>query len=294
LRVIRLKNYEIERQRQDVYAWLETTDPSPLHHRARELYEPGTGEWALRSSAWTNWIGKKTRSIWFYGISGSGKTVLASHLIEAIKSHCLKSNDPRLTYAYYYCYHGHNQDEVTPFLRWIIGRLCRQSDTVPVEVHGLYKQGGQPSLEELLDAFGSIANRFGTVYIAVDALDESNPRLNFLRVLNDFVKDRRFDMIQLLATSRQHIDIENTMSDISTSISMSNPLVEGDIRLQARSSLRTHPKFRHWPDDLLTEVEDAVSNGANGMYVVSAEAISGNTLSSHFTGFVGLFAKLMS
>jgi hypothetical protein len=89
-------------------------------------------------------------------------------------------------------------------------------------------------------------------------------------------------MIQLLATSREHIDIENTMRNISTCLSMSNPSVEGDIRLQVRSSLRTHPKFRRWPDDLLTEVEDAVSKGANGMYVVSAEAVSRNKSISHF------------
>jgi NACHT domain len=249
-----------------------------LHHRARELYESGTGEWALRSPDWTNWTAGTTRCLWIRGIPGAGKTVLASHLIESIKAYCLKSNSLRVTYAYYYCYHGHHQDEVVPFLRWIIARLCRQSECVPVEVYKLYKQGGQPSIEELLDALESIATHFGTVYLVVDALDESNPRCNLLRVLDDFVKHPRFEMIQLLATSREYVDIDNTMNNISSSILMSNPLVEGDIRLQVRSSLRTHPKFRHWPDDLLAEVEDAVSTGANGMYVISAETISLHTL----------------
>jgi NACHT domain len=259
-----------DRQRQDIYEWLETTDPSPLHHQAKELYEPGTGEWVLRSSDWTNWIGRKARCLWIHGIPGAGKTVLASYLIEQVKSHCVESKSPQVTHAYYYCYHGHNQDEAAPFLRWIICRLCRQSGTVPVEVHRLYKRGGQPSLEELLDAFESVAKQFATIYIVVDALDESSSRIRLLRALNDFVNDRRFWMIQLLATSRRHIDIENVMSGSSVPISMSNPLVENDIRLQARSTLRSHPKFKRWPVHLLSEVEDAVAIGAKGMYVVSA------------------------
>jgi Cdc6-like AAA superfamily ATPase len=279
--VIWLKHCETESRRQNIYKWLEATDPSPLHHQAQRLLEPGTCEWILLSSDWTNWLGTKIRCLWIHGIPGAGKTILASHLIEEIKSHCAISNSSRVTYVYYYCHHGHNQDEVTPFLRWVICRLCRQSECVPVEVHNIYKQGGQPSLEELLDAFASVVKLFGTVYIVVDAVDESNTRLNLLRALKDLVKDPRFEMIQLLATSRRYIDIGKVMKEISISISMSNPLVEDDIRLQVRSTLHSHPKFKHWPEHLLNEVEDTVSEGAKGMYVAIAIAIFHERLSSY-------------
>jgi hypothetical protein len=152
--------------------------------------------------------------------------------------------------------------------------LCRQAERVPIEVHNLYKQGGQPSLEELLDSFRSVAKLFGTVYIVIDAVDESNFRCNLLRALRDFVTDSRFEMIQLLATSRQYIDIEKVMDEISMPISMSNTLVEADIRLQVRSALHSNPKFGNWPENLLNEVEHAVSTGAKGMYVVIVISIS--------------------
>jgi len=41
----------------------------------------------LRSQEWTDWLYAKTRCIWIYGIPGAEKTILASHLIEAIKDH---------------------------------------------------------------------------------------------------------------------------------------------------------------------------------------------------------------
>jgi hypothetical protein len=245
-----------------------------LHHRAQQLYEPGTGEWVLRSPDWVNWLATKIRCLWIHGIPGAGKTILASYLVEKIKVYCAKSNSSRVAHAYYYCYHGHNQDEVASFLRWIICKLCRQAERVPIEVHNLYKQGGQPSLEELLDSFRSVAKLFGTVYIVIDAVDESNFRCNLLRALRDFVTDSRFEMIQLLATSRQYIDIEKVMDEISMPISMSNTLVEADIRLQVRSALHSNPKFGNWPENLLNEVEHAVSTGAKGMYVVIVISIS--------------------
>lgn len=31
-------------QRQQVYSWLQVSDPFNIHHRSRDAYEPGTGE----------------------------------------------------------------------------------------------------------------------------------------------------------------------------------------------------------------------------------------------------------
>jgi hypothetical protein len=119
-----LNSYEIDSQRQDILKWLQVTDPSPLHHRSQQLYEPGTGQWVLRSPDWINWLATKIRCLWIHDIPGAGKTILASYLIEKIKVYCAKSNSPQVAFAYYYCYHGHNQDEVAPFLRWMIGPQC--------------------------------------------------------------------------------------------------------------------------------------------------------------------------
>jgi hypothetical protein len=219
----------------------------------------------LRSLDWTNWLEGKIGCIWIYGIPGAGKTVLASHLIEKIKEHCERSTTKKCAYVYYYCYFGHNQEEAAPFLRWTINRLCRQADLIPTYLYKLYKHGGEPSLEELLCALEAILDAFDNTYIVTDAIDESMPRDDLLRVLRDLATDSRFQKVQLLSTSRQYIDIEKVMQQISVSVSMCNPLLDEDIKLYVRSQLHSNPKFKHWPLHLREEVVEALSTGAKGM-----------------------------
>ena len=166
---------------------------------------------------------------------------------------------------YYYCYFARNQDEANPFLRWLISRLCRGAEHVPAILNGLYKYGGELSLADLLEALASILVRLEVVYVIVDALDESDPREDFLAVLREFVAEARFKKLQILTSSREYIDIERIMTGISLSVSMNNPYVETDIRRYVQSILQSWPQFRRWPRDLLDEVEQTVVKGAGGM-----------------------------
>ncbi|KAF5699679.1 hypothetical protein FMUND_14640 [Fusarium mundagurra] len=258
-----------EEQRHRVYNWLTSTDASPIHNRSRKLYEDGTGSWILRSQHWTNWLASRVRCLWVHGIPGSGKTILASWLITNIQVHCNKvsvSDSPYVS-AYYYCYFGHHQDETAPFLRWVITQLSRVGGVVSTLMHDLFKRGAEPSISELLGALEQILQMFSRVYIVIDAVDESDPRDELLEVIQTLVTGQRFCNVQILVTSRDYIDIERVMEKLSISVPMANELVERDIRLHIRSILRTNSKFRCWPNDLLIEVEDAVSKMAKGMFL---------------------------
>lgn len=220
----------------------------------------------LRSPEWNDWVARKNRCLWIHGIPGAGKTVLASYLIEEIKNHCAALPGKRHTYIYYYCYFGHNQDEATPFLRWVLNRLCRESDAVPSRIYDMFKHGGTPSLIELMDALELILSAsFDTVYITIDAIDESSPRVDLLKLLRDLATDTRFEKIQLLATSRQYLDIEKVMEEVSVEVSMSNPLVDEDIRTYVHSQLHSLSKFQRWPPNLLVEAEEALMSKSKGM-----------------------------
>jgi hypothetical protein len=255
---------EKDAQQQDVYNWLYATDPSDLHDKACDAYESGTGEWLFRSPEWLSWIEEKTRCLWIHGIPGAGKTILASHLIEAVKEHC-RYRGPRYACIYYYCYFGHAQDETTPFLRWFLLELCRQLGRVPLVVHELYRRGGKPNSRSLLAALGTVAQEFERIFVFVDAVDESLHRENLLQVLRNLAKDDRFINVRLLATSREYVDIEGVMTEIAKSISMRNILVSEDIILYIQSKLNSHPRLKRWPEQLREEVHLALSSQANGM-----------------------------
>lgn len=193
----------------------------------------------LRSQYWTDWLASSVRCLWVHGIPGSGKTILASWLIENVQDHCNRvstENSPCAS-GYYYCYFGHRQDEAAPFLRWVITQLSRQAEVVSTLMHDLFKRGGEPSITELLDALEQILQVFSYVYIVIDAVDESNPRDDLLEVIHMLVTDQRFSNLQILVTSREYIDIERVMEKVSVSVPMSNELVEQDIRLHVQSIL---------------------------------------------------------
>jgi hypothetical protein len=156
------------------------------------------------------------------------------------------------------------------FLRWIINQLLRQAEAVPALVYDLFKRGEEPSIAELLDSLETALQLWDVVYIVIDAIDESNPREDLLESIRDLATSPRFSKIQMLITSREYRDIELGMEGITKSVSMSNSLVEQDIRLYIQSAIQSNMRFKRWPKDLLLEVEEAVSKQAKGMYVTAS------------------------
>ena len=114
-------------------------------------------------------------------------------------------------------------------------------------------------LEEAVKAFEN------NVYVVIDAIDESMPREDIIKVLRDLATDSRFQKIQLLITSRQYMDIETTIKQISMPLSMLNSLLHEDIGTYVRSQLDKNPKFNHWTPKIRDEVIEALTSGAKGM-----------------------------
>lgn len=213
------------------------------------------------------WIEGKHRCLWTHGIPGAGKSILASFVAEEVNKHCtsFSNQSSKLGHAYYYCYYGHKQDESSHFLRWIIGQLTRQSSKLSNEVHDMFKSGREPSVTALLSALHSTISFFTQVYIVLDAVDESMPRDELLRVIHTISIDERFSVISIFVTSRQYIDIENVMTTCSIPITMSNSFIEEDIGTLVRSTVQSDAKYKRWPVDLICELQDTIPKKAQGM-----------------------------
>ncbi|KAK0726405.1 hypothetical protein B0T21DRAFT_350542 [Apiosordaria backusii] len=263
--VMQLRTTLTDSEKREVYSWLRHTDPSSLHHRCCIQHEAGTGDWILRSNEWQNWLEGRRRCLWLHGIPGAGKTILASHLVTVLKDHCKECTVPTAC-VYYYCYFSNRQDESSPFLRWLIEQLCRRVDILPDCLYELFRAGSEPSLVDLLHVLETVIKGFERVYIVIDALDESLPRDDLLRVVRDLATDTRLQNVSLLATSRQYIDIENVMLEISAPISMRNSLLDEDICLFVKAQIANNWRLKRWPSDLQREAEDALATKAKGMF----------------------------
>jgi len=237
-----------------------------IHDTAKKRYENGTGDWVFQTPEWDNWVNFRERAIWLHGIPGAGKTVLASHVIEKIRSIC---TGKKQIYSYYYCYHGHNQDESSPFLRSIVSTLLAEQDggEVPEATLNSFQRNIPLDQQLLLDSLEQLLLQYSDpFYVAIDALDESQDRGYLLHILEVLATAERFSKIQLFVTSRQYQDISSTMCQISQPLSMSNPFVEADIRNFVAVNVRNEPRFQSWPQSLRSEVEEALAVGAKGMF----------------------------
>ncbi|KAH7124994.1 hypothetical protein B0J13DRAFT_647093 [Dactylonectria estremocensis] len=256
-----MKDNLTNQTRDSVLDWLQSTNPSAKHNASFQNHEPETSHWIHQTPEWQAWLSTDpcTNFLWLHGIPGCGKTVLASYLIEQVKEFCGSHED--VEYAFYYCVQN-TQDETEPFLRWVVSRLCRRSSFVPEPLIAAHNERCEPPIKDLLEFLRIILHKFNRVFIILDAVDESKTREKLLRVLRAL---SQFQNVQLLATSRNYYDIETTLADVSTSVSMSNPLVNQDIRLAVRSKLDHNQKLQKWRT-FFPEMEDAIANGAQGMF----------------------------
>ncbi len=201
--------------------------------------------------------------LWFYGIPGAGKTILFSHIVEDVRAHCKAQPDKSWICIYYYCYFGRNQDETGHLLRWAVGQLARPARHIPKIISTQYELGEQPSLVALIDAFADLSSRLNQVYILVDALDESKPRVDLIRTLQ--LLSTRFGNVKILAMSREEADIKSAMKDFAASVSLSNPYVDEDIAIYVDSELASNPGLQSYPAELKQEIRAGLVTGARGM-----------------------------
>ncbi|KAI1267332.1 hypothetical protein F5Y18DRAFT_425174 [Xylariaceae sp. FL1019] len=242
-----------------------------MHTEKTSLQEADTCTWLLQEPQWKSWLhqGKASTTnvkkfIWIYGIPGAGKTVMASFIIERI-AHVCRSRG----FAYYYCLHSRKQDETVPFLQWTLRQLCRQAGSViPNKIHEAYRADQGLGTKDLLCALKEISQHFRTVYIVVDAVDESSPRENLMSTLIEIGTGTGFDNVSLLFTSRHEPDIVSYIDPAKSEcseISMSNPNVSADIKRYIRKQL-DGPNWRRWREDFLIEIENRIAHEAKGMF----------------------------
>lgn len=227
-----------------LFSWLEpdfnprSTDPESIHLDKSILQERRSCVWMTESNLWRTWFEGCSsvmdgcrRFLWIHGLPGTGKTILASFLIDDLFK---KLSAPRdgssspMGLSYFYCHQAHDRDEALPFLRWVVRDLCRQlnppirqGDTlskpsIPRPLQEMWERR-RLSIEELMECLQTIVDQFRSqhkkrVYIVVDAIDESKPpRNNLLNILTHLGTEARWENVSLLMTSRENEDIKEAI-----------------------------------------------------------------------------------
>ncbi|TEY37813.1 hypothetical protein BOTCAL_0505g00040 [Botryotinia calthae] len=162
-----------ESKKKEVLQWLSTADPKTNHYLARRRFEPGTGSWFLQSNKYHNWKTSDNSFLWAQGLSGCGKTILCSTVVQDMIDYCVNSPDCFIAY----CYFSFNETEkqnANNLLRSILIQLLVKCDAALNDALAILKdiQSAVPQLETLKDILKAVFTMPGTFYLILDAVDE--------------------------------------------------------------------------------------------------------------------------
>lgn len=162
-----------------------------------------SGQWLLESTEFSQWRERDLRKLWYIGMPGAGKTVLASVIIDHLtKVQAYLRPEGAHSIAYLYMSHKERCSTVQ-LVGSIIRQIIAKDRELPDAVRQLWEgcsRGTQDATEgELQNLLREVVNGSSGIFLIIDALDECHPddRLRLLEMLPDLAK------LSIIVTSRQ-------------------------------------------------------------------------------------------
>lgn len=268
--VLELLKHKTNEQDQMLLDWLSSKNYAAQQCDYISRRQPGTGEWFLESSKFKIWIETPAETLFCPGIPGSGKTILASVVIDELQSRY--GNNPDVGIAYIFCtFQQHDDQSQKPesLLASILQKLTRGMSPIPDIVKDLFEKhrtkGTRPSINAISRALRSIVSQFSRAFIVIDALDECYiPAIS--RLLDEVFNLQTSSNLNILATSRLIPEIMARFQDKPIQeISAPKP----DVIKYINSNLGKLPSFvsRDW--QLQQEIRVGITDAVDGMWVPS-------------------------
>ncbi|KAJ7453089.1 ankyrin repeat-containing domain protein [Mycena latifolia] len=258
------ERYHDSDQRQKILDWY-----SPLNFFLRQAdifsaWQPGTGAWLLEASLFKEWKSGGGKILWCRGIPGAGKTVLASIVVENLRTE--QNTGVAVLYL------NHKETETPSNLLAALWRQLVSGKPIPPAVHHLYakhhEQRTRPSLQDTYSTLCSIISAHPSIFIVVDALDEypeelRNILLSHLSALGPTVN--------LMLTSRPHIKIEHVLVN-SALETLEIRATDDDIRRHITAQIAKSSRLSNHVKNCLglrDEIESVIVRRSDGMFLLT-------------------------
>ncbi|KAL8949723.1 MAG: hypothetical protein Q9222_004199 [Ikaeria aurantiellina] len=195
-------------ERNNILEWISKAKPEQKHHDVRLPRVEGTGDWLLQELEFKRWQQQRSTSgdvLWCHGIQGSGKSVLASLVIDNLRQ---KSQiDGTVVAHVYFDYRDEESHSVDQITASILKQLVSAHRFIPSAVSTMYnrhaKQQRASQQQDLMPALLATCRGPTRVFVVIDALDECavKHRREFLKLL-----DGLRECVNIFITSRPHLD----------------------------------------------------------------------------------------
>jgi Cdc6-like AAA superfamily ATPase len=167
----------------------------------------------LKSTPFIKWSEGKKETLFCPGIPGAGKTMLASIVINHLKTSFPDDNTGR---AYLYCiYKRKDNQEADDLLASLLGQLAARQSITPPSLRRLYdehRKGEKSRLSqnEIREELYNIIKTYSRTFIIIDALDECGTDHVRSELLSEIYKLQKLEEtdIRLMVTFRPSIVLE--------------------------------------------------------------------------------------
>jgi Cdc6-like AAA superfamily ATPase len=194
--------------RKKILDWLSPIDYAELQSDTFRKHQKGTGEWFLKFTPFIEWLKGKKKTLFCSGIPGTGKTMIASIVVNLLKT---SFPDDKTGKAFVYCiYKRQDNQEVDDLLASLLGQLAVWQSIVPKSIRELYykhQQGEKPRLSrnEIREALCDIVKTYSRTFIIIDALDECKTDRIRNELLSEVYKLQEISDTRLMVTFRTSV-----------------------------------------------------------------------------------------
>jgi Cdc6-like AAA superfamily ATPase len=191
----------------------------------------GTGKWFLSKPEFKEWVTSKGKAIYCEGLPGTGKTIIASLVIEELKRGTF-SDGQKFGLAYFYCSLSRSAaSETYVFLACLLKQLITQTEDLPDCVRNLY-ENQSADVDSLKEALVVILQGFPMSFIVVDALDEWEQEVRYrMPIIEELFDLRKRAKVNIFLTSRNIQYITDNLSNWSESQLVEISATETDMSL---------------------------------------------------------------
>ena len=216
----------------------------------------------IKSDQFKQWTEGSQETLICPGIPGSGKTMLASIVIDHLERNL---QNETVGVAYIYCSYK-SQQTLANLLGSVLKQLVQSQTTFNNDLENLYQdhkaKGTSLTSTELKKQFLPLMEPYSRVFVVVDALDEcadEDERTSLISTLHDLQRQRS---LNLMVTCR---DIPDVIAVAKANIRLDICADNRDIDLYLSGHMHRLAKCAKKNENLQEEIKQEIIGAVNGM-----------------------------
>ncbi|KAK2035979.1 ankyrin repeat protein [Colletotrichum somersetense] len=257
----------------DLLKWLSPVDSEDKLASSRQDRVLGTGNW-IRDRSYLTWQeGDPTQRpiFWITGRSGSGKTVLFSHLVDELRkapSADLWAKTARIGVGFHCCSLDDAASQAVPnIFGSILAQIGATTPQILDRVRPLRKSGStlipqnNLTVDQIFDVMREALDHFHVFYLMIDALNETSHEPLIVRTLLTLC-GKHPNLRVLITCTREPLEDDSRIFVRH----MNNNAIDFDIDLYVENRLATEHGFQSLSPNIRAEIKRKVVSDADGTF----------------------------